>query len=147
MLLFKKNASEVFSLDSAGILQVASNGQLYHYNTIIIGNIAADIDALLIPIWKPDHEITIFKAEISVNADIVDDDVNYQTIILEDSSDAAVATLTSDITWTAGTLVTMGSITNAAITSSETLRLDITKTSSGKAMLGLTLVLTYQITG
>ena len=145
-VLVNRATVEQFSIDKLGLPIMANAGDKFRVVSINVGDIVADSDAIEFFLLKPSGTINVVYIGLSVDTDIGDDNVNFQTIVVENDSNAAVATLTTDIAWTAGAIQTMGSITNPSITSAEYLTVKFTKDASGLAMSGLTFNIAYTVT-
>ena len=146
----KKATVETFSIDVNG-LPISTSGDLYQYMTVNIGDVAADSDAIVPGIFVPKAAITLYAIDLSVDTDIGDDNVNYQSIDFKDSAANSIlsAPFTTDVEWTAGTLISAGALdgTHKILAADEDVYMTFTKTASGKAMSGLKVHLTYQYTG
>lgn len=144
-----KATTETFSVDVNG-LEDTTSGDLYQYKTINIGDVAADSDAIVPFLWRPQAQVTLQSIGLTVDTDIVDDNVNYQTIQFKDAAGNNIlsAGFTTDVTWTAGTIISAGAlnVTHKILTADEDMKMTFTKTVAGKAMSGLCIHIAFKYT-
>lgn len=147
-LVAKKDGTESFSIDVNGLPDTTCNQQ-YYEETVNIGDIAADSDAITPLIFKKPQAVTIAAIWMGVDTTVGADAVNYQTVDVKRTSDDATILSSAPNTTaglTAGTPVTMGTIAaEGALTADNSLYLDFTKTASGKALSGFTLHIIYTL--
>lgn len=149
VLNFQKNTSEVFSVDSNG-LPDPGGGDPKRTVIVSYGDLPADADALEPFIYRWEKAVTITNVYVAVDTAVGADAVNYNTLVLTNATAAAtIATLSTAAGWAINTWTTMGAITNASIVAgaSSYCYLVPTKTSSGKALSGLTFRIEYTLAG
>jgi hypothetical protein len=115
------------------------------------GDIAANNDAYIVPIFKPPYAITVKRVFIGVDTAIVVHNTEYQTVKLTDGSNT-IATVGTGPTiggqaFTAGIFVELAVVTTyAVVTAAEQLYLEFVKTgTTGMAMSNLCIQIDYEI--
>jgi len=145
---FEKGNSETFSVDADG-LPDPGGGDATRSITHQIQDLVADSDALEPMGIKFGKPVTITKISIWVDTDTADGSTNKQTFVWNRSSDDAVlvtyTTPAANPGLAQGVPATMGAVTNEAIGEDEYLYLEITKTSSGLAMSGVSFQIEYTL--
>ena len=149
-LVCSKSGTETLSIDVNGLM-TATSGDKYQYAQCNIGDIVADSDAIVPCIFYAVAGLTLVSIGLSVDTDIGDDDVNYQTIQFTDEDDNAIlaSAFTTDVAWTAGVIVSAGSLVSAShevLVATDYVKMTFTKTSSGLAMSGLTAHIAFEYT-
>ncbi len=143
---FQKNNSKVFSVDYQGLPMPVGN-QKTRQMTINVGDIAADSNALQNYLMTARAGITITAISVVADTTTADGSTNKQTFTVKRSSDdgtvASATTAVANPGMTVATLLTLGSITNAALAAGEYLYCTYTKVSSGLAISGLTFIINY----
>lgn len=125
--------------------------ELHKYSlTFQVGDIAADSDAIKIPLWVPPANITLKKCMMGVDTDVAAADTNYNKIDLTDGTNVIATTSNGPVSggnsFTAGTLEEIALVADyVAVTSAEQLWLEFTKTGNGLAMSRMTVQIDYTI--
>ena len=136
-----------------GLVVPAKLGNELHRFTKIcnVGDIAADSDAIVIPLFRPPVPITIKRILIGFDTAISRANTNYQEIYVTDGSNT-IASVQTGPDGTGGTSFTAGvfqeltvSATHAAITAAETITLSFIKEGSGMTASNLCLQIDYEI--
>ena len=145
-ITFLKNNSETFSVDSTG-LPDPGGGQATREVMIQVGDIVVDSDAIEYFLVEFRGGVVITDGDYSVDTDTADGSTNKQTFSIKRSSDDAevfgVTTAAANPGANQAEWVSLGAAGNTTVTTGEYLYLDITKTSTGLAMSGLTFVIYY----
>jgi len=148
-LTFSKDSSETFSIDINGLPATTSNQQ-YFYEVVNVGDIAADSDSIKKVVFSKEHAATLYAAYLTADETKTNDAVNYQTIELEDSDGNVIVSYAWTPVFTAGSTApqSMGALdgTHKVLSSDDHVEMTFTKTSSGQAISGLTLILFYTLT-
>lgn len=149
-IVFKKATTETFSIDVNG-LNATTSGDMYQYAVTWIGDVAADSDAITPVVFYAAASLTIKSIGISVDTDVNDDDVNYQTIQFQDKdgNNMLAAGFTTDIAWTAGVIVSAGALVSGSheiLGAADWVKMTFTKTADGKAFSGMTIHIAYEYT-
>jgi len=147
-LVFYKDTVEVFSVDINGLPDTTCNQQ-YFYESVNIGDIVADSDAITPVIFFKQQAATLVGIYLSCDEDKALDAANYQTIAVLDESANSIVSLA----WTAAFDVdtdvplTMGSLsgTHKILTAGEHAYATFTKTLNGQAISGLTFHILYTV--
>lgn len=149
-IVFKKATMETFSVDVNG-LNATTSGDMYQYAVAWIGDVAADSDTITPVVFYSLASITLSSIGISVDTDVTDDNVNYQTIQFtdKDGNNILAAGFTTDIEWTAGKIESAGALVSGShevLAAADYVKMTFTKTASGKAFSGMTVHIAYQYT-
>ena len=149
-LAYSKDSSEVFSIDINGLPDTTCNQQ-YFYDSVNIGDIAANSDAITPVVFFKQAAATLYAVYLSCDTDKTNDAVNYQTIaLLDESGNSIVSKAWTEVFTAASTVpLTMGSLdgTHKILAASEHAYLTFTKATSGQAISGLTLHILYTVEG
>jgi len=146
-LVAKKDSSETWSMDVNGLPASTSNQNIW-YETVNLGDLAADSDAIAPVIFKKPEAVAIVAIWIAVDTTVGADAVNYNTIdIKQDDGDASLMSSPYDTQagLTLATPVDMGVDQNLSQIADESLYLDLTLTASGKALSGAVLFISYTL--
>ena len=116
--------------------------------TFHVGDIAADSDALLTPLWKAPNAIKIASVKFAADTDAAAADTNYNTLAVKNGSNA-IASLANGPA-SGGTGLSKGvfaAVTPTAgyaeVAADATLTLAVTKTGTGAAISGLVIQVDY----
>jgi hypothetical protein len=117
---------------------------------LCVGDIAADSDALLYPVWKVENAIKITAVRLGSKASVAAADTNYNTFYLK-ALTVVIGTFANGPvaggkSFVLGTLVDADLATAAGaneVASGATLSLKVTKTGSGLAVTGLHIQIDY----
>ena len=142
-----KSGVENFGLMSDGFIR-STSGWASHSISVGLGDIAADSDALVYPLFRAKHDITVVSADIGVDTTVGADAVNYQTMYLEQTgSSVDLSTLTSAAGFTVKVPRNFASLDSGAvkIAAGQTLSLRFLKTASGKALSGAVVTISFTI--
>lgn len=147
-LTFSKDATETFSIDINGLPDTTCNQQ-YFYDSVNIGDIAADSDAITPVVFVKQQAATLVAVYLSCDETKSNDAVNYQTIALVDSGGNTIVSKAWTEVFTVGTTVplTMGALngTHKILTAAEQVKATFTKTLTGQAISGLTFHFVYTV--
>lgn len=133
------------------VIPLHLGNELHRFSkTFYLGDIDADSDALVPPLWNPPRAITIKRILVGLDTDAAKDNTDYQTISITDGTNtiASIATgpTAGGTSFTAGTFVELTLVANyVAISAAETIKVDFTKTNSGMALSGLQIQIDYDI--
>jgi len=138
-------------IEPGAIIPSKLGTELERYSkTFFLAEIAADSDALVIPLWKPPYAITIKRILMGVDTTVTAQDTDYNKIDITDGTNI-IATVSTGPAAT-GTTLTAGAFTTltldadyVAIANTETIKVDFTKTGNGLAMSGLNIQIDYEI--
>ncbi len=116
--------------------------------TFHIGDIAADSDALLTPLWKVPNAIKVASVKFAADTDAAAVDTNYNTLAVKNGSNA-IASLANGPA-ASGTGFSKGvfaavtpTVAYEEVAADATLTLAVTKTGSGAALSGLVIQIDY----
>lgn len=115
-----------------------------------VGDVAADSDAIKVPLFAPPRAITLKKAMLGVDTAITAADTNYQTVALTDGTNTIASLATGPAAtgedMAAGVLeeITLDS-DYIEIAAGDQLCLEFTKTGTGMAMSGLVCQIDYEV--
>ena len=118
--------------------------------TIFVGAIVANSDALLYTLWKVPHAIRILAIRLGVDADCAAADTNYNTFQVKNGS-VVVATIANGPVAT-GTSFAKGTFSDMTLAASpdfelvagDVLTLKVTKTGTGLALAGAVMQIEHQ---
>ena len=143
----KEDGTENFRIDCNGH-RVSTTGVTRHVVLMTLGDIIADSDALIYPIFKPFEtkdgatkvKIEVESVQIGVDTTLAASATAYETISLKDGLGNTVASGTTAAGLTAGELTTLGSVSSTYgeidPDDSKWLHLHFAKTGVGGAMSG-----------
>ena len=132
-------------LTQPSVLQTVSLSKTFY-----LGDITADSDALVCPLWKlpAGTKIKIAAAKVAVDTDAAAVDTNYNTLTLQEGSDViaslAKGPATGGVALTAGVFADM-TLVNTLLEwdAGDELVFKFTKTGNGQALSGLQVQIDY----
>jgi len=138
-----------FKLMSDGTIYTTS-GWKYRYATIGLGDIAADNDAYVYPLLRCGNDVTITHCSIAADTTAANSATLYQTITLQQTGNStalgSLTTVTTGFTIHEPRDFTIATTADQDhLAAGDTLQLTIIKASTGTAISGVTVSLTYTI--
>ena len=138
-----------FKLMSDGYIY-SNTGWKYRYAAIGLGDIAANNDAYTYPLFRARNDITITHCSIGADTTVAADATNYQTIYLEQTGNStdlsSLATSATGFTIHEPRDFTIATTADQDhLAAGDILTLRFVKASSGMAISGVTVSLTYTI--